>query len=294
MKINKYILIVLFSFSLVSGFAEKIYSGRGRPDHIMFHTTPSVSLLKYKSEDSKSTISGNIGAGIEYAHFFNKYWGLSVGAEITSFSTFYTFHGRKDSLELFDNWSSRRYELRQNLTTKEFQKVSYLSIPLKFNFRHRFTDALNFNVSAGVAYTKYMSENKSIISGTIHREAFFKDIYVNIDEFYPLMFGKFKDYIHPSNEKQFKNTLLGVAQMGFTFNLADNWNMHTELNFQYGFKDIKLRSIPILVPDEYSGITATNYIGEIKPMSLGIRIGIAYNFDLFKMDDCNCHGKWAY
>lgn len=291
---NKYILLVLFSFGVVSGYAEKTYSGRGRPDQIMIHTTPSVSLLKYKSEDSKSTVSGSIGAGIEYAHFFNKYWGLSIGAEITSFSSFYTFHGRKDSLELFDNWSSRYYMLRQKLTTKEYQRVSYLSIPIKFNFRHKFTDALNFNVSFGIAYTKYASENKSIISGTVDREAFFKDIYVTIDEFQPLMFGKFKNYINPSNEKQFTNTMLGIAQMGFTFNLADDWNMSTELNFQYGFKDIKLRKINILVPDEYAGVTATNYIGEIKPFSLGIRIGVAYNFDLFKMDNCNCHGKWSY
>lgn len=274
------------------GYSQATYSGRGRPDQLMLHTTPSISLLDYKSVDSKSAISGNIGIGTEYGHFFNQYWGLTVGAEITSFSTFYTFKGRKDSLEMFDDWSLRYYKLRQKLTTMEYQSVTYLSFPVKLNFRHRLTNSLNFNISAGAAYTLYLTENKSIISGTIDRQAFFGDIYVNIDEFYPLMFGKFPDYINPSSEKQFKNTLLAVAQMGISFNLADNWNMHAELNLQYGYKNIKLRAINILVPDEYSGITATNYIGEIKPVSLGLRIGIAYNFDIFGIDQCNCHSKW--
>ena len=291
MKIRICILMVLFSIRLMSGYGQTNYSGRGRPDQLMIHTTPSLSLLDYKSVDSKSSISGNFGVGLEYAHFFNQYVGLSVGAELSSFSTFYTFNGRKDSLELFDSWSSRYYKLRQNLTTKEYQSVTYLSFPVKINYRHSFTKDLNFNISAGVAYALYMSENKSVISGTIDREAFFGDINVNIDEFYPLMFGKFSNYINPSSEKQFKSTLLGIAQMGFSFNLADNWNMHTELNFQYGFQNIKCRAINILVPDEYSGVTATNYIGEIRPVSLGLRIGIAYNFDLFAVD-CKCHNSW--
>ncbi|MDD3322432.1 MAG: hypothetical protein PHS59_13415 [Paludibacter sp.] len=291
MKIRNFILVVLILFNLASGFTQTNYSGRGRPDQLILHTTPSVSLLSYKSLDSKSTISGNIGTGLEYGHFFNEIWGLSIGAEITSFSTFYHFKGRKDSLELFDNWSSRYYKLNQNLTTKEFQSVTYLSFPVKINYRHRLTKSLNFNVSAGAAYTLYFAENKSIVSGTIDRQAFFGDIYVNIDEFYPLMFGKFTDYINPSSEKQFKSTLLGVVQMGLSFNLADNWNMHTELNFQYGFQNIKTRSINLLIPDEYSGVTATNYIGEIHPLSLGLRIGVAYNFDLFGVD-CKCHNTW--
>jgi hypothetical protein len=288
MKIRIYILVVLLSMNAVCGYAKGYYTSRERPDQLMFHVTPTVSLLDYKSVDSKSSISGNIGIGAEYAHFFSQHWGLSVGAEISSFSSFYFFKGRRDSLELFDNWSSKYYMLRQNLTTKEHQNVTYLSFPVKFMYRHIFTKRLNFNASIGAAYGLYISENKSIISGTIDRQAFFGDIYVNIDEFYPLMFGKFTDYINPSPVKQFKSTVLGIAQVGFSFKLAEDWNMHTELNFQYGFQNIKCRSINILVPEEYSGVTATNYIGNIRPVSLGLRIGLAYTFDIFNVD-CKCH-----
>jgi hypothetical protein len=81
---------------------------------------------------------------------------------------------------------------------------------------------------------------------------------------------------------------LEIAQVGLSFKIAENWNMHTELNLQYGFQNIKTRAINILVPDEYSGITATKYIGEIHPLSFGIRFGIAYTFDIFNVD-CKCH-----
>lgn len=291
MKIYVYLIIVLLSIMAQLGYANKNYSGRARPDQLMLHVTPCVSILDYKSVDGRSFLSGNLGAGAELAHFFGLHLGFSVGAEVTSFSTFYKFNNRRDSLPLFDKYSGRYYKLRQNLNTREYQNVTYLSFPIKLQYRCNFTKGLNFNASLGAAYTRYMSESKSIVSGNIDRQAYFEDIHVTIDEFYPLGFGKFNDYIHPSTISQFKSTILGIAQVGFTFNLAPNWNMHTELNFQYGLKNIKTRSINLLVPDEYSGITATNYIDEIHPASLGLRIGVAYNFDIFNVD-CKCHSKW--
>lgn len=268
--------------------AKSYYTSRERPDHLMFHTTPSISLLDYKSQEARSIISPSIGLGIEYAHFAGLHWGLSIGTEITSFSSIYIFDNRKDSLGLFDNWSNRNYTLRQNLTTKEHQRVTYLSIPAKLMYRRLFNRRLVFNASIGAAYGLYLMENHTIMAGNIDRRAFFNDIYVEIDDFKPLMFGKFPDYINPSSTPQFKSTWLGIAQTGFSYKLSSNWNMHTELNFQYGFKDIKNRNINILVPEEYSGITATNYISTIRPLSLGFRIGFAYIFDVFNVD-CKCH-----
>lgn len=279
---------LLFLITVVSCSAEGYYTSKERPDHLMLHFTPTVSLLDYKSIESRSIVSPNIGAGIEYAHFFGRHLGLSIGAEFTSFSAFYNFSGKNDSLELFDSWSSRYYSLKQNLTTTEHQSVTYLSIPVKIIYRQIISKKINIYVSLGAAYGTYYKEHKSIISGTVDRQAVFKEINVTVDEFYPLMFGKFKNYINPSSEKQFKNTILGVAQMGLSYGIAPNWNLHTELNFQYGFRNIKTRSINILVPEEYSGVTATNYIGDIRPLSVGLRIGIAYTFDIFNVD-CKCH-----
>ena len=290
MKTSVSILSILIMLNITFSYAQGFY-GPTRTDHVMLHSTGSVSLLDYKSIDSKSSISPNIGVGVEYAHFFGKNFGLSIGAELTSFSSYYRFNGRRDSLELFDNWSSRYYKLRQNLTTLEHQRVTYLSIPAKLNFRRRLAPQLTFHASAGAAYTVYLTEKQSVVAGTIDRQAFFGDIFVNIDDFRPLMFGKFNDFINPSSQKQFTKTLLGIAQLGVSFNIAKDWDMHTELNFQYGFENIKLRNINILVPDEYSGVTATNYIGNILPMSVGLRVGVTYKFDLFNVG-CMCDEGW--
>lgn len=276
-------------FSTLSIYAKTYYSKRERPDQLMFHITPTVSSLVYNSSDSRSNLRPNMGFGVEYSHFFVQHLGLSIGSELTTFNSTYVFKGRKDSLELFDNWSSRYYTLKQNLSTKEYQRVTYLSLPVKFHYRYNLNRQVNFNASIGVAYSLHISEKKSIISGTIDRRAFFENIYVEIDDFHPLMFGKFGYYIHPSPEKQFKSTLLGIAQSGLSFKISENWNMHTELNIQYGiYKTIKNRSINLLVPDEYAGVTATNYIGNIRPLSFGIRLGFVHTFDLFDVD-CKCH-----
>ena len=288
---RKFYILIFLSVIVSIGYAQGIYTIRERPDHLMFHVTPTVSILDYKSIDAKSKIAENIGFGMEYAHFFGQHLGLSIGTELTSFNSFYTFKGRKDSLELFDNWSGRYYQLRQDLTTKEYQHVTYLSFPVKVQFRFLLNNSLTFNLSAGAAYNVYLSENHSIISGTIDRRAFFNGIYVEVDDFRPLMFGKFSDYINPSPEKQFKTTITGIVQAGLSFHLIGNWNMYTALNLQYGFQNIKNRNINLLVPEEYAGVTATNYIGNIKPVSLGFRVGFAYIFDLFNVD-CKCHNGW--
>ena len=210
MKRKLCILTALIALSIATGYAKGYYTPRERPDHLMFHVTPTLSLLDYKSADARSILGANVGAGVEYAHYFGRYVGISIGGELTSFNSFYFFKGHRDSLEFFDNWSSRYYMLRQNLTTKEYQRVTYLSVPIKLIYRQLLTRKLVFYASAGAAYGLHINENQSIVSGTIDRRAYFGSIHVEIDEFYPLQFGKFRDYINPSPEKQFKSTLIGI------------------------------------------------------------------------------------
>jgi hypothetical protein len=288
---RKVIIVLLGFFALVSANAKEFYPMSQQPDHLMFHVTPAFSLLDYRSSDGRSIPTPTVGLGVEYAHYFFRFIGVSIGAEVNSYNSLYFFLGRKDSLPLFDSWSSRNYLLRQQLHTKEYQSVSYLSVPVKVILRQAISPTINLNLSAGVAYNAYLTESKNIVAGNIYRQAFFGDINVNIDEFYPLNFGKFNDYINPSSQKQFTTTLTGIAQLGFSFHFNQRWVMHTNFNFQYGLNNIKTRNINLLVPNEYAGITATNYIGNIKPYSLGFRIGVSYNFDLFDVD-CHCTGKW--
>ncbi len=271
--------------------AKEYYPESQRPDHLMFHITPTVSLLNYSSIDSRSLPAPTLGFGLEYAHFFHRRLGLSIGAEFNSYGAFYLFNDRRDSLQLFDDWSSRNYKLRQQLHTKEYQRVTYLSIPVKAHFRQMLGQAVNLHISVGAAYNMYLSETRSILAGTINRQAYFGDIHVDVDDFLPLMFGKFNDYIKPNPQPQFSKTLTGIAQMGLSFQLSTRWTLHTDINYQHGFKNIKTRSINLLEPLEYAGVTATNYIGNIKPYSLGFRLGISYNFDLFNAD-CHCQGTW--
>lgn len=286
----KYILIFLV-LNALSVSAKDYYPASQRPDHLLFHATPALSLLNYKSADSRSLTAPTLGFGVEYAHFFHRRLGLSIGAEFNSYGAFYLFNGRKDSLQLFDDWSSRNYKLRQQLHTKEYQRVTFLSIPLKAHFRQMLSQTVNLHISVGAAYNVYMSETKSILAGTINRQAYFGDIHVNVDDFMPLMFGKFDNYIQANPQPQFSKTLTGIAQMGLSYQFSTRWTLHTDINFQYGTKNIKTRSINLLEPLEYAGVTATNYIGNIKPYSLGLRIGISYNFDLFNAD-CHCQGSW--
>jgi outer membrane protein W len=288
---KKIIILALLVANTLIVSAKDYYPQSQRPDHLLFHITPAVSLLNYSSVDGRSLPTPSVGFGMEYAHFFHRRLGLSVGAEFNSYGSLYLFNGRKDSLQLFDSWSNRNYKLRQQLYSKEYQRVSYLSIPVKAIFRQKLSQTMNINVSAGVAYNVYMSESKSIIAGTIKRQAYFGDIHVDVDDFLPLMFGTFTDYINPSNKPQFSKTLTAVAQIGLTYQLSTRWTLHTDINYQYGTKNIKTRTINILEPNEYAGVTATNYIGSIKPYSLGLRIGISYNFDLFNAD-CHCQSSW--
>ncbi len=284
-------LFFLIAIATISVVAQPLYTKNQQPDHLMFHVTPSLSLLGYESAEGRSKPAPVAGLGVEYAHFFHRSIGLSAGVELNSYAAFYTFDGRSDSLQMFDSWSSYHYKLRQQLYTKEYQRVSYVSFPVKVILRQRLSRTVNLNLSSGLAWNVYLTEKKSIVAGTIHRQAYFDDIHVNVDEFYPLMFGQFTDYINPSPQKQFGTTLTFVAQAGLSFQLNTKWALHTELNFQSGLKDIKERHIDLLVPEEYAGVTATNYIGEIKPRTLGLRIGFTYNFDLFNKD-CRCHGNW--
>lgn len=291
MKIIVITLVFALSSTMAS-MARKYYKGYEVQDRVMIHVTPGISMLNYQSVDGHSVPTPTIGAGIEYAHFFGQHWGISVGAELSSFSSLYKFNDRKDSLLMYDAWSKHFYQLRQKLSTLEYQRVSYISLPVKLHYRKRFTKKLDLNLSAGAAYTSYLSENRTVLSGEIQREAFFDDINVKIDDYSPLMFQKYSNYIYPSSQPQFKQTILGIIQGGVSYNILPKWNLHTEINAQYGVENIKTRSINILVPKEYAGITATNFIQQIIPLSVGLRIGLAYQFNLVDpRGKCHCTFK---
>ena len=271
--------------------ARGYYPSSQRPDHLMFYATPALSRLQYQSAEAASSFTPVLNAGIEYAHFIHHKFGFSIGAEYNRFAAKYSFDGRRDSLQMFDAWSGYHYQLRQQLHTTEHQSVSYLSVPFKLHFRQLITPDISLNMSAGMVLNTYLSEKRSILAGTINRQAYFSDIHVNVDDFHPLLFGKFDNYIQPSAMPQFGVSRTYTAQVGLSFQLNEFWALHTELNYQYGTKNIKQRNINLLVPDEYAGITATNFIGDIKPQSIGLKIGLAYTFDLFNVD-CKCQNSW--
>jgi hypothetical protein len=278
----------LFFLVNIIALYSQTYSNLEQPDHLSFHITPSITLLDYKSARSRSIPGVNAGAGVEYAHFFNKYLGLSIGAEVNSFSSYYSFGNKKDSLPMFDSWSGFKYTLHQNLNSLEYQRVTYLNVPLKIELRNLVARNLRFTSSFGVAYSLYLTEHQSVVARTVDRSAYFDSIHVLVDDFAPLNFGKFTHFINPSGKQQFKRTFMGLFQLGLAYTIIPDVNLHAELNIQYGFENIKLLDNNILVPEEYSGVTATNYIGTIRPMSIGIRVGVTYNFDLFGID-CKCH-----
>lgn len=290
---SKLLALLTFALLIATGtlHARGYYPAHQRPDHIMIYALPAAAHLQYKSTDAASKMSPVINAGVEYAHFIHHSIGFSIGVEYNTFASKYSFDHRRDSLQMFDTWSGYHYQLKQQLYTTEQQKVSYLSFPLKFHIRQSLTPSINLNLSGGVVFNAYLSQKQTILARTIHRQAYFDDIHVNIDDFQPLLFGTFNQFIQPSPDLQLGVSRTYTAQIGLSFQLNDYWALHTEINYQKGTKDLKQRNINLLMPNEYAGVTATNYIGTVKPQSLGLKIGLAYTFDLFNVD-CKCQNSW--
>ena len=238
---------------------------------------PSYSTLSYKSADNSSKGGISLGINLGYTYRITERWGVGLGLRYQPFTASYQNNGYQSTSGLLTEPNGHQYAITQTLDTKEQQRVSYLMIPVMASYRYPVTNKLTMKVAAGAAYALALSEKLEVKSGTITRTAYFPNEDLTIDNLPEQTFGTYTDYINMPSDKQLKNAVMGIGELGMEYAINNRWLLAAAVNATFG-GDIKKHSDPILQPNSYAGVTSTSYIGAIKPMSVGLSLGVVYRF----------------
>lgn len=238
---------------------------------------PSYSQLSYKSADNTSKGAFSLGVSLGYTYHFTERWGIGIGLRYQPFAATYQNRGYQSTSALFAEPNGNQYSITQTLDSKERQRVSYLMVPLTASFRYPLTGKVTLKAAAGAAYAIALSEKLEVASGTITRTAYFPNADLTIDNLPEQTLGTYTDYINMPSGKQLKNAIMGVGELGAEYALNEQWLLSAGISATMG-GDIKKQSNPILQQNSYAGVTASSYVGAVKPVSAGLSLGVVYRF----------------
>lgn len=277
MKHNQFIYGLLLMFlsapSLVSGQTDSLQGKHSLELSII----PSYNRLSYKSADNSSEGALGLGFQFGYTYHLTNGWGLGLGLRYQPFSATYNNRDYQTSSGLLTENNGHNYVINQSLDNTEKQRVNYMIIPVLGSYRFPINGKLSVRVAAGAAYALVFGEKVQFNSGTIVRSAYFPDNDIIIDDLPEQSLGTFTDYIHKTSGNQFKNSIMGIGEIGIEYALDHQWLVTASINGVSG-SDIKKKDGPIVQQNGYSGVAASNYIGAVKPVSVGLSIGVIYRF----------------
>lgn len=267
------LLMFLSSSSLVSGQTDSLQAKHSLDLSII----PSYNRLSYKSADNSS--EGALGLGLQfgYTYHLTNRWGLGVGLRYQPFSATYKNLDYQTSSGLFTEINGYNYVINQTLNNTEKQHVNYMMIPVMASYRLPINRKLSVRVAAGAAYGFAFGEKLQVNSGTIVRSAYFPDNDLVVDNLPEQTLGSFTDYVNMTSGKQFKNSIMWTGEIGVEYALDQQWLLTGTINGVLG-NDIKKNDGSIVQNNGYSGVTASNYVGAVKPVSVGLSIGVIYRF----------------
>ncbi|WP_052345228.1 OmpA family protein [Alkaliflexus imshenetskii] len=267
------LLILLSASSLAFGQTDSI---KGKHS-LEFSIIPSFNRLSYKSADNSSEGALGLGLKFGYTYHLTNRWGLGVGLRYQPFSSSYKNQGYQISSELLTEPNGHNYIINQTLNNTEKQRVKYLMIPVVASYRFPINEKISIRLATGAAYGLAFAEKLTFSSGSLQRAAYFPDNDLVVDNLPEQSFGYFNDYVNMASGKQFKNTIMGIGEVGAEYAMNDKWLMTAAMSGVIG-SDIKKNNESLLQHNGYSGVTSSNYVGAVKPVSLGLALGIIYRF----------------
>ena len=286
MTIRIYILMIaagLLSCATLIGQNNQevsVYAGGGQ------------STLKYKTAVGKQENGTGGQFGIDYTYFFSEKLGFSSGLEIALYNAKMTVDDFSDKYMVKDI-DEDEFEFRTTINNyEEKQNTTYLNIPLMLRFQTGNKNKLY--VAAGAKIGIPLGGNYKINNSTIKNSGYYaeEDYEYTTQEF--MGFGTFTDR-KISDEIKFKMAFIVSAELGMKWTLKEGLYLYTGAFIDYGLNDIlnedknkRLVEYNAASPRDFilNGALVSQYsnenkaerfIDKITPMSVGIKIRLAFN-----------------
>jgi hypothetical protein len=219
MKLRAIYIRQILIIALIIGYHFKGYSqgteiAKENPAGLFFglNLGPSQSNIINKGNESVSNLlstkKNTFFASLEFGYFFSNFIGLSSGIGLNSYKTQLTLGTYENKFNTIDS-ENEAYERRVTGTgITEDQNVSFLSVPVKLNFRIPFGKKFGFYLQPGVSLSVPLSKDYKS-SGTFTYKGYYSTYNVLLEDLPAFDF--------PSNLNSNTEGNLELKSMSFNF-----------------------------------------------------------------------------
>jgi hypothetical protein len=216
-----------------------------------------------------------LGAG--YTYFFNANWGISTGVGVQSFGSTATLNLLTKIPDT--DIEGDAYELRTRYSGwKEKQRTTLIDIPVMGTYRYALTPKVGLTASAGAKLSIPAKSTYKATGGTITTTGYYSQWDAELVDIPEQGLSTYSQ--RPSGNISLRPAVALLADAGATYLLNDAISLYGGIYASYGMGSmLKADSKPIYLKDgTYNGLFASDAVGKVRPLAVGVRLGVVWNF----------------
>jgi len=258
---------------VLSLLASVMIQAQEPTQYLHFSVGGGLNNLSYTVPNGSQTARVGYTINGAYSYFFTPNWGLQAGLGIQSFGSisklnYFTAAPAVDS-------EGDAFEFRTQYTNwQEKQNALFLEIPIAAQYRYTINEKFGLIGSLGVKmslpiYTKYQTFGGQIRT-TGYYEQWNVELYDLPKQGYSTITNSFTDKI------SLNPVFTGLVDFGGLYKLSSNLELYAGAYFNYGFNKAKTPDTKVIyqLDGAYNGMFASNQVQNVKPVSLGLKVGI--------------------
>ena len=286
MKTNRIFSIIATAALAITASAQQ----SAHDNYIGVNFSGGLNTMLYQPANGKQAVGMGFDAGIHYAHFFNKWAGLGIGAKY-SWSNAYTTYNWNEVTTGLTHPSSPYTPF--NLTTGfnqfvERQNVGVISIPVEALFRKVFNDRIALIGGVGLSLDLPLHGAYTAQSGSYSTTGVFPNLGPYSISDAPEI--GFSTYTTTQDAKFNNRAKVGgsvICDLGTRIAFNNNWGMYIGVSFGYGFTNLladakadPMLSINATDPSkiDYRGTFDSNETSKANLINCGLRLAFDFGW----------------
>ena len=212
-----------------------------------------------------------------YTYFFNASWGISTGVGLQSFKATSTLNFMTKTSDV--DTEGDTYELRTRYGSwKEEQRATLIDVPMAATYRRELTPKVVLMASAGAKLSIPTSSSYKATGGTIITTGYYSQWDVELGDLPEQGLRTYGE--RPSGDISLRTSVALLADAGATYQLTDAISLYGGAYASYGLGSmLKADNKPIYLKDgSYNGLFASNAVGKVRPLAVGVKLGVMWNF----------------
>jgi hypothetical protein len=254
-----------------------------------------LSTLNYKLNNvnsDKVKLKAGIVAGVGYTFFINSQWGITTGAEYTTYKSKSESYSILDTQAAVDDYDDNfDYIIFQKDRTED-QEVSYVNIPLMVQFQAQ--EGTGFYAALGGKIGLPMNGKYKYKYNGLTASGYYPSLNVLYEDLEYRGFGKFEGK-SGKNDLDFKTAFILSAETGMKLSLGKKLFLYTGVYADYGLNDIvkdkkNKKLLPYnnenpLNPNNNSMLNSEYtyywnkkpFAGKVIPLAVGIKLKVSFS-----------------